>query len=80
MFLVLTKNCKVIYHLESSDLKEIRKEYKRITRNAWRRKYAFNQVEFPQDLRMSWYEVPKRGDDISITGHHRFYLEVRERF
>lgn len=79
MILVLTRNCEIIFHLSSDNANEIKKEYRRIARNAWRRKSAFCQVEFPDKYKMSWREVPKRGEATPVYGVHHFYLELRER-
>ena len=68
---ILSKNGNEQKVFESADLKEIKREYKRITRNAWRRKYAFNQVEFPLVYKFSWYEFPSL---FSEADH--YYLEV----
>lgn len=78
MEVIVTKNCKVVERFESANFDEVKKEYKRITRNAWRRKFTFNQVEFPLEMRMSWNEIGKRNETYTpITGYNRFYVEVR---
>jgi len=77
MQVIVTKNCEVVVRYTSDRFDEIKKEFKRITRNAWRRKSAFCQVEFPLEMRMSWNETSKRGEDTPSTGYNRFYVYVK---
>lgn len=76
---VIVRNCEVVYRFHSEDKREVLKEYRRIRKNVWRRKSAFNQVEFPQKFYMSWYELPKSGDWIPRSGLYRFYVEITDR-
>lgn len=61
MKLILVKDGKTVSEYFPVSAKAAIQEYKRITRNAWRRKCAFNQVEFPDKLYMSWYEALRHG-------------------
>ena len=77
MQVIVTKNCEVVKRFTSDRMDEIIKEYKRITRNAWRRKYTFCEVEYPLDMRMSWNELGHKGEDTPSTGYNRFYVHVQ---
>ena len=74
---IVTRNCEVISRFTTPVFKDAVKEFKRIARNAWRRKSAFNQVEF-DTLKMFWNETPKKGDRIPYSGFHRFYCNIEQ--
>lgn len=76
MQLILVKDCEIVYQFSSDNAKEVLRDYKRISRNAWRRKSAFMQVEYPLKHYMHWLEVPRKGDRIPRTGVHSCYVRV----
>ncbi len=67
----LSKNGHVQEVKVFEDFMDALREYKRQARNAWRRKRAFEHVEFPLSQRMSWYEFPGLFSDAD-----HYYLEI----
>lgn len=77
MQVITLKNSEVVERFESERFDEVLAEYKRIVRNAWRRKSAWYHCQYHNDYRMSWNETTKRGEDTPITGYNRFYVYIK---
>jgi len=75
MTLFVTKNGEVVERI-TDDSQTVLNEYARRRRNAWRRKSAFCQVEFPLEHRMSWNEAAKKTERVSDTGIDRYYMYI----
>ena len=56
MYVIIYKGGEVISRAPYRAYADARREFNRIARNAWRRKRAYNQVQFMEQDRMSWYE------------------------